>query len=48
MASDVPWNMPFEAHLTENYDDCLANGIHKDTAGRHMKPATKRKVAEWI
>ena len=48
VASDAPWNKPFEAHLTEHYDDWLANGIHEDTAGRHMKPATKRKVVEWI
>ena len=48
VASDVPWNKPFEAHLTEHYDDWLANGIHEDTAGMHMKPATRRKVVEWI
>ena len=48
VASDVPWNKPFKAHLTEHYDDWLASGIHEETAGGHMKPATRRKVVESI
>ena len=45
-APDVSWNKPFKAHVTEKYDDWLANGIYEYTAGGNMKPAPRRKVPE--
>ena len=37
-AQDVSWNKPFKAHVTEQYDDWLGNGIHEYAAGGNMKP----------
>ena len=28
-APDVSWNKPFKAHVTEQYDDWFASGIHE-------------------
>ena len=45
-ALDVSWNKPFKAHVTEQYDDWLANGIHQYIPGRNMKPAPTLKVVD--
>ena len=47
-APDVSWNKPFKVHVTEQYDDWLANRIDEYTAGGSMKPAPRRKVVKWI
>ena len=47
-APDVSWKQPFKAHVTEQYDDWLANGIYEYTAGGNMRPAPRHKVPEWI
>ena len=43
---NVSWNKPFKAHVTEQYDDWLANGIHQYIPGRNMKPAPTLKVVD--
>ena len=45
-ASDVSWNKPFKAYVTQQYDDWLANRIHEYTAQGNMKPAPRRKIVK--
>ena len=45
-ALDVSWNKLFKAHVTEQYDGWLANGIHEYIPGRNMKPAPTLKVVD--
>ena len=47
-APDLVWNKPFKAKIQEFYDDWLANGVHEYTTVGNMKPAPRRKIAQWV
>ena len=42
-ASDVCWNKPSKARMTELYDQWLSEGVHQFTEGGNMKAPSKEK-----
>ena len=48
-ASDVSWNKPFKALVTEKYDQWLAEvGINRETEAGNLKPPPRRTIVNWI
>ena len=47
-ASDVCWNKPFKARMTELYDQWLSEGVHQFTEGGNMKPPSRKKIIECL
>ena len=47
-ASDVCWNKPFKARMTELYDQWLSEGVHQFTEGGNMKPPSRKRIIEWV
>ena len=46
-ASNVCWNKPFKARMTELYDQWLREGVHQFTEEGNMKPASKKRIIEF-
>ena len=48
-ASDVSWNKPFKALVTQKYDKCLAEkGINQETPAENLKAPPRHFVVNWI
>ena len=47
-ASDVCWNKPFKAKMTELYDQWLSEGGHQFTEGENTKPLSRKRITEWV
>ena len=47
-ASNICWNSPFKAAVTEQYDEWLAEGIHEYTEAGNMKAPPRRLIVQWI
>ena len=47
-ASDVYVNKPIKEHMTQKYDEWVANVKHEFTNDGNMKPVSRRTVVQWI
>ena len=44
--SDVCWNKPFKARMTELFDQWLSEGVHQFTEGENMRPSSRKRITE--
>ena len=47
-ATDVSWDKPFKAHVSDEYDQWLSSGIHEYTKSGNLKAPLRRKKVEWV
>ena len=45
-ASDMCWNKPFKARMTELYDQWLREGVHQFTEGGNTKSPSRKIIIE--
>ena len=46
-ASDMYWNKPFKAWMTDLCNQWLSDGVHQFTEGGNMKTPFRKRVTEW-
>ena len=46
--TDVSWNRPFKALVSEQYDEWMASGVQEFTEAGNMRPPPRKTVVEWV
>ena len=46
--TDVSWNRPFKALVSEQYDERMASGVQEFTEAGDMRPPPRKTTVEWV